>query len=294
MRQEVSLGGVAYTVFDKADNPVTSYQATAYQRKDTGEIVIANRGTEFDREALQDGALTDGGMVLAGVNAQMPDAMAFTKKVLDNAKMDAEANKHPLNVTVTGHSLGGTLAEATAYKYGLHGETFNSYGAAGLLGSAPIGGNQVIDHVRATDVVSAASAHFGEVRTYAAYSTRNRPPLTMQTRHRECSQTRHPKWPEKRYQDEAGSPTIALPGRTGRASDGARTADRCTCSFAEGPTSCEGQKSIQGARFCRDRADHRLNPFSTTGIDTSMQSRDVNRRDVRSSVLRCFDGHPKK
>ena len=29
-----------------------------------------------------------------------------------------------------------------------------------------------------------------------AYSTRNRPPLTMQTRHWECSQTRHPKWPE--------------------------------------------------------------------------------------------------
>jgi hypothetical protein len=167
-RQEVTLGGVAYTVFDKADDPVTGYQATAYQRKDTGEIVIANRGTEFGREALQDGALTDGGMVLAGVNAQMPDAMSFTKKILENAKIDAEANKHPLNVTVTGHSLGGTLAEAMAYKYGLHGETFNSYGAAGLLGSTPAGGNQVINHVRATDAVSAASAHFGETRTYAS------------------------------------------------------------------------------------------------------------------------------
>ena len=29
-----------------------------------------------------------------------------------------------------------------------------------------------------------------------AYSIRNRPPLTMQARHLECSQTRHPKWPE--------------------------------------------------------------------------------------------------
>jgi hypothetical protein len=36
-----------------------------------------------------------------------------------------------------------------------------------LLQDIPKGGNQVIDHVRATDVVSAGSAHFGEVRVYA-------------------------------------------------------------------------------------------------------------------------------
>jgi hypothetical protein len=71
-------------------------------------------------------------------------------------------------VTVTGHSLGGTLAEITAYRFGLRGETFNAYGAAGLLHDIPEGGNQIIDHVRATDVVSAASTHFGEVHVYAA------------------------------------------------------------------------------------------------------------------------------
>jgi len=50
----------------------------------------------------------------------------------------------------------------------LHGETFNAYGAASLLQGVPHGGHQVIDHVRAGDVVSAASPHFGEVRIYAA------------------------------------------------------------------------------------------------------------------------------
>jgi hypothetical protein len=31
---------------------------------DTREIIVAHRGTEFDREALKDGLLADGGMVL--------------------------------------------------------------------------------------------------------------------------------------------------------------------------------------------------------------------------------------
>ena len=162
---KVELGGVDYRVMDHMNDPVTGYQGTAYQRVDTGEVVIAHRGTE---QIIQDGVITDGGMVLTGINVQMHDADTFTQRVMAEAKSDAEKGGYPLNVTVTGHSLGGTLAEATAYKYGLHGQTFNAYGAAGLLEGIPKGGDQIIDNVRATDVVSAASAHFGEVRTFAA------------------------------------------------------------------------------------------------------------------------------
>ena len=161
---KVELGGVDYRVMDHMNDPITGYQGTAYQRVDTGEVVIAHRGTE---QVVRDGVITDGGMVLTGLNLQMHDADTFSKRVIAEAKSEAEKGNYPLNVTVTGHSLGGTLAEATAYKYGLHGQTFNAYGAAGLLEGIPKGGNQVIDNVRATDVVSAASAHFGEVRTFA-------------------------------------------------------------------------------------------------------------------------------
>lgn len=163
--QVVSIAGIDYKVLDQSNDPVTGYQGVAYQRVGTDDIVIAHRGTE---QIVRDGVLTDGGMVLTGLNLQTPDAMAFTRRVLDEAKADAEANHRPFNVTVTGHSLGGTLAEITASRFGLHGETFNAYGAAGLLQDVPKGGNQVIDHVRATDVVSAGSAHFGEVHVYAA------------------------------------------------------------------------------------------------------------------------------
>jgi Lipase (class 3) len=166
-QQEVSIDGVRFVVIDEVNNPVTGCQAVAYQQIDSHEIVIAYRGTEFGREPFRDG-LTDGGMVLPGYNVQVADAMAFTNRVLTESKIAAEDKGHPLNVTVTGHSLGGTLAEITAYRFGLRGETFNAYGAAGLLHGIPEGGNQVIDHVRATDVVSAASTHFGEVHVYAA------------------------------------------------------------------------------------------------------------------------------
>jgi hypothetical protein len=165
LHKRVLLNGVPYEAIDAADT-ASGFQATAYERMDTHEVVIAFRGTEFDREPVRDGG-TDAGMVLAGVNAQSPDAMAFTQRVLNHVKA-MEADTGPMPITVTGHSLGGTLAEITASKFGLKGETFNAYGAAGLLQGVPEGGHQVIDHVRATDVVSAGSQHFGEVRVYAA------------------------------------------------------------------------------------------------------------------------------
>ncbi|OOG47797.1 XVIPCD domain-containing protein [Rhodanobacter sp. C01] len=162
--QVVTIAGVDYKVLDQTSDPVTGYQGVAYRRDDTGEVVIAHRGTE---QIIRDGVLTDGGMVFTGTNLQTHDAMAFTQRVIEEAKRKSEERDQPLNVTVTGHSLGGTLAEITAYKYGLHGETFNAYGAAGLMQGIPEGGHQVIDHVRATDVVSAASRHFGTVHIYA-------------------------------------------------------------------------------------------------------------------------------
>lgn len=167
LNEVIELGGVKYKIFDHANNSHTGYQATAYQRVDTGEVVIAHRGTEFDREPVHDGGV-DAGMVLTGLNAQSPDAIVFTQRVIDEAKKQAAQAGYPYAVTVTGHSLGGTLAEITAAKFDLKGETFNAYGAAGLLYGVPEGGHQVIDHVRAGDLVSAASPHFGEVHIYAA------------------------------------------------------------------------------------------------------------------------------
>lgn len=166
LNKNMDLHGVGYVPLDAVTTSASGFQAVAYERQDSGEIIIAYRGTEFDLEPLRDGGV-DAGLVLRGVNAQQADAATFTQRVLDRAEMKSEALGLPVEVTVTGHSLGGTLAQINAAKFGLRGETFNAYGAGSLFGT-PHGGHQVINHVTAGDVVSAASPHFGEVRVYAS------------------------------------------------------------------------------------------------------------------------------
>lgn len=165
------IGGVSYKVLEHHNNPRTGYQGTVYQRVDTGEIIVAHRGTETEEglgQLLKDG-LVDGVMVASRLNAQAADAIALTQRALDYAERESrKPGGHAPEVTVTGHSLGGTLAQITAHHFGLRGETFNAYGAASLGYSIDKSGDSVLNHVMAGDTVSAASPHFGQVRVYAS------------------------------------------------------------------------------------------------------------------------------
>ncbi|AZK87263.1 lipase [Xanthomonas oryzae pv. oryzae] len=133
------------------------------RRESSGEIVVAHRATEG---AVND-VLTDASMVTSRTNPQAADALALTKNAMDIAKDVGKRTGHQPEVTVTGHSLGGALAQVSAHHYDLKGETFNAYGAASLNYRIPEGGNSLINHVMASDPVSAASPHFGQVRMYA-------------------------------------------------------------------------------------------------------------------------------
>jgi pimeloyl-ACP methyl ester carboxylesterase len=167
-KDRVTLGGVTYQVIEHVDNTRNGYQGTIYQRMDTGEVVVAHRGTEFDREPFKDGAIVDGGMALARTNEQIDDATELTRRAIEYAKRSADDyGNRALEVTVAGHSLGGCLAQVTAYKFGLKGETFNAYGAVSLNQGVTSGGTDVTNHVMAGDPVSSASPHFGQVRVYA-------------------------------------------------------------------------------------------------------------------------------
>lgn len=167
-KEEILVDGVAFEVRGHYDNPKTGYQGTIYQRKDTGEIVVAHRGTEFDREAKQDGLIADGGMVLTRVNAQTPEAIALTEQAIALSRQYGTKNsQHAPEVTVTGHSLGGTLAQIAAHRLSLRGEAFNPYGAVSLKYGVPEGGDRFTNHVMAGDTVSAASPQYGQVRMYA-------------------------------------------------------------------------------------------------------------------------------
>jgi Lipase (class 3) len=165
-REGVVVYGVRYEILDQVSRP-SGYQGTMYRNTETGEMVVAHRGTEFDRELVRDGIVADGGMVVVGVNRQENDALAFTRHAVEIANDMNREQCQVSSLTVTGHSLGGTLAQITSYRLGLKGETFDAYGAAGLVADISEGGTQVINHVRSTDFVSAASAHYGEVRIYS-------------------------------------------------------------------------------------------------------------------------------
>lgn len=170
----VALNGLGYKIFDTINTPI-GFQATAYRRISDDKITIAYRGTEAIKAKFWDQPVKDLGadyeMVRNQTNKQLPDADAFTQRVLEKVKKrhpDWNLNEH---VDVTGHSLGGTLAEIMAARYGLGGAAFNAYGAVDLSYGVPEGQPEnapaFVGYVRATDVVSAASPHYGSVRVLA-------------------------------------------------------------------------------------------------------------------------------
>ncbi|WP_311239619.1 MULTISPECIES: DUF6792 domain-containing protein [unclassified Xanthomonas] len=164
--EPVAIGGVLYKRLEYVDKP-SGYQGMIYQRMDNKEMVVAHRGTEFDRQPLQDGLYADGGMVSTRHNAQVSDAVELTQYAIALAEHQSKRDGHKPEVTVTGHSLGGDLAQVTAHHFGLKGQTFDAYGAVSLDRRIPEGGNDIINHVMAGDAVSAASRHYGRVEIYA-------------------------------------------------------------------------------------------------------------------------------
>jgi len=144
---------------------VSGYQVIVYLNTKTNEVIVAHRGTEFDRQPLLDGGI-DAAMVTARVNAQLGDALTLTKQA---TKLAEENGYGPVHVT--GHSLGGALAQITAHHYNLPGDAFNPYGAAGLAYRLPEGqpanAAPFTNHVMACDLVSAGGPHYGKVEMYA-------------------------------------------------------------------------------------------------------------------------------
>lgn len=117
-----------WNVIDSVNtNDKTGFVAFAFQNPSTNEVVIAFRGTDNAKDIDADYAMAP----LPGTawHEQFKQALDFTDKVM---------HEHPEAVGktfLTGHSLGGGLAEVCTQMYGLPGRTFDPAGAKNITQS---------------------------------------------------------------------------------------------------------------------------------------------------------------
>jgi dienelactone hydrolase len=120
-----------WTVLQEAPQELqqSGFYGAAYQNVDTGEIVIAYRGTEPNIQAIRDDLSADIDIGAGEEHPQFVDALAFAQQV------NREFGGQNQAISVTGHSLGGGLAQLAADTFGWAGVTFE---APGMSHGGPI------------------------------------------------------------------------------------------------------------------------------------------------------------
>ena len=89
-------------------DPSTGTSGTAFKDKITGKVVVSYTGTNPDGDVIKDG-LTDIFSIAFGLGDHYDNAYTFYEKMVE--KYGAE------NLILTGHSLGGNIAQRVALKY---------------------------------------------------------------------------------------------------------------------------------------------------------------------------------
>jgi hypothetical protein len=148
------------------DNPVTGFRAHVYYNTGSKEVVIAFAGSNLaergDRSAI--------GEIIAGREpVQLENAFTIYKAL----ERYLTRQKKKAQISLTGHSLGGALAQYMAIAVqGLPGETF---GAPGILQALeklrpeynPGYPYPVVNHVALSDPIGMFGTHLGETKYYA-------------------------------------------------------------------------------------------------------------------------------
>ncbi len=152
----------------------TNYRGAVVQDSATNQLVVVNKGT--DPADIHD-LVADLGMGMMGAPTQWPEAANTMREALRIAKADHLPSSY---ISITGHSLGGALAQLQASlpeAAGIHAETFNAYGARAMAESLsriqPLdvesATHRVVNHRMHHDPVSRPSRHIGEKVHYMDY-----------------------------------------------------------------------------------------------------------------------------
>ena len=103
----------------------TGCQATAFRNSETGEIVIAYRGTDSDLDWISGNAPVGTPTIMHKVPEQYGGAIYFYNSIKDKYQ--------GVTISITGHSLGGILAQLVGACTLKETVTFNSIGVEHLL-----------------------------------------------------------------------------------------------------------------------------------------------------------------
>ncbi|MBR6126496.1 DUF2974 domain-containing protein [bacterium] len=140
-----------YRVIDFDENKKTGFYADVLSNGN--DIIIAYRGTESGQDIRNDVA-----MAKSKIPAQTIDAIRIYDKV---------KREYPnADIVVTGHSLGGSLAEIVSGIRGNLAVTFNAYGVGDMFRERNIlKENNIVNYVNEYDAVSMVNGqnHIGEI-----------------------------------------------------------------------------------------------------------------------------------
>lgn len=158
-------------------------EAAAFQHAASGTLVVAYTGTRLKEKLdIQEDvgialAMLDYFGQLLGFKGNVPEMVEFEQPArvaidervaLSLAFLDEIETLEGRRAVLTGHSLGGFLAQVVAAKRGNRAETFNAPGALGYLSGAALPPERpdILNHVRLWDIVGTKGCHIGTARAY--------------------------------------------------------------------------------------------------------------------------------
>lgn len=142
------------------EGTVNGYYGAAFKNKETGEIVVANRGSRMSMEGLQqDWATSDVKIAMqdpGDIPAAFDDAEAFASQV--------QAGNPNAQVSFTGHSLGGGEAQIQAARLGGKAVTFAAPGVTFAVDpdQSQRAKYNVTNYVLPGDPVPLSGSHIGQ------------------------------------------------------------------------------------------------------------------------------------
>jgi PKD repeat protein len=160
--------------------PPPGFAATFYGSKDGSQIIVAFRGTAFPLSAPLANLFADYSFPSGAPNGWLHNYVYAAATFISSVNQTHGQNA---NITVTGHSLGGALAQMIGARTGLTTSTFNAPGSAGIYplvledlndglvyggnpwAAGPLGENSNVNYRIDTDQVSLAGMSFPSVIT---------------------------------------------------------------------------------------------------------------------------------